>query len=168
MKYAFRSPDGSDYNPLIPTLGKARSPYARSVPSANTRPVSSLPNSGLVFDTLLKRDKFEPHPGGISSLFFAFANLVIHTCFNTDHKDSTLNNSSSYLDLGILYGTSQEGNDAVRRKNGTGQIWNDVFADSRLLLMPPSTCALLVLLSRNHNVRVISILVADFLLYVYV
>ena len=159
MKYAFRSADGSDYNPLFPTLGQARSPYARSVPSKNTIPVSSLPDPGLLFDTLLKRDKFEPHPGGISSFFFAFANLIIHSCFNTDHSDYTINNASSYLDLSILYGTSQKENDAVRRKNGTGQLWNDVFADSRLLMMPPSTCALLVLLSRNHNVGIIFILV---------
>lgn len=159
VKYAFRSADGSDYNPLFPTLGQARSPYARSVPSKNTIPVSSLPDPGLVFDTLLKRDKFESHPGGISSLFFAFANLVIHSCFNTDHSDYTINNASSYLDLSILYGTSQKENDAVRRKNGTGQLWNDVFADSRLLMMPPSTCALLVLLSRNHNVGIIFLVV---------
>lgn len=79
-----------------------------------------------------------------------------------------INNSSSYLDLSILYGGSQKDNDAVRRKDGTGQLWNDVFADSRLLLMPPSTCALLVLLSRNHNVGTISILVIDLLLSVHV
>ena len=36
-------------------------------------------------------------------------------------------------------------------KDGSGKLWNDVFADSRLLLMPPSACALLVLLNRNHN-----------------
>lgn len=161
VKYAFRSADGSDYNPIFPTLGKAGSPYARSVPSKNTIPVSSLPDPGLVFDTLLKRDKFEPHPGGISSLFFAFANLVIHSCFNTDHRDYTINNASSYLDLSILYGSSQEDNDAVRMKDGTGQLWPDVFADSRLLLMPPSTCALLVLLSRNHNVSNNFVLAVD-------
>ncbi|KAK0495168.1 hypothetical protein EDD18DRAFT_1013224, partial [Armillaria luteobubalina] len=37
-------------------------------------------------------------------------------------------------------------------KDGTGRLWEDVFADSRLLRMPAASCALLVLLCRNHNV----------------
>jgi len=150
-KYAYRSADGSNYNVLFPAMGKARTPYARSVPSAGNNIPSNLPDAGLVFDTLLKRDKFVPHPGGISSCFFAFANLVIHSIFNTDHRDWTINNSSSYLDLSILYGSSDREVDAVRRKDGTGRLWEDVLADSRLLFMPPSTCALLVIFSRNHN-----------------
>ncbi|KAJ7453414.1 hypothetical protein FB451DRAFT_1001487, partial [Mycena latifolia] len=36
-------------------------------------------------------------------------------------------------------------------KNGRGRLHEDVFSDSRLLLNPPSTCASLVLLRRNHN-----------------
>lgn len=38
-------------------------------------------------------------------------------------------------------------------KDGTGRLWDDVFADRRLLFMPPATSALLVLFCRNHNVR---------------
>ncbi|ESK85272.1 heme peroxidase [Moniliophthora roreri MCA 2997] len=151
IKYAFRSADGSDYNPLFPALGKARTPYARSVPSIKLPPLSSLPDPGLVFDTLLRRDKFVEHPGGVSSLFFAFADLVIHSIFNTDPKDPTINNTSSYLDLSILYGSSDAEVNSVRRKDGTGRLWDDVFADGRLLLMPPASCALLILLCRNHN-----------------
>ncbi|KAL0563971.1 hypothetical protein V5O48_018086 [Marasmius crinis-equi] len=151
IEYAYRSSDGSGYNPLFPTLGKAGTPYARSVPSTRSPPLSSLPDSGLVFDTLLKREKFVKHPGGISSLFFAFANLVIHSVFNTDIDHSTVNNSSSYLDLSILYGNSDEQVMKVRKQDGTGKMLEDVFADARLLLMPPATCALLVLLCRNHN-----------------
>ena len=155
VKYAFRSADGSNYNPLFPTMGQVGSPYARSVPSANHTPKSALPDAGLVFDTLLRRNEFQPHPGGLSSLFFAFADLVIHDVFNTDHQDSTINNASSYVDLGILYGTSDRAVDSVRRKDGTGRLLDDVFADSRLLFMPPSVCALLVLFNRNHNVSVV-------------
>jgi linoleate 10R-lipoxygenase len=124
------------------------------VPSLNLTSTASLPDAGLIFDNLLKRDKFVPHPGGLSSMFFAFANLVIHSIFNTNHQDCTINKASSYLDLSPLYGSSKEQVDQVRRKDGTGRLWEDVFADSRLLLMPPSVCALLVLLCRNHNVRV--------------
>ncbi|KAF9472703.1 hypothetical protein BDN70DRAFT_777432, partial [Pholiota conissans] len=60
-------------------IGMAGSPYARSVASTNNSPKTALPDPGLMFDTLLKRDRFEQHPGGISSLFFAFADLVIHS-----------------------------------------------------------------------------------------
>ena len=152
VNYAYRSADGSNYNPLIPSLGMAGSPYARSVPSQHCLSPAALPPPELVFDTLLKRDKFVPHPGGISSLFFAFADLIIHNIFNTDAKDWTKNNASSYLDLSPLYGTSQEEVDLVRKHDGTGKLHNDVFADARLIYMPPAVCALLVLLSRNHNV----------------
>ncbi|CCM06203.1 uncharacterized protein FIBRA_08446 [Fibroporia radiculosa] len=151
IKYAFRSANGSNYNVLQPSLGMAGSPYARSVPSTNPVPPCYLPDPDLVFDTLLKRDSFEPHPGGISSLFFAFADLVIHSIFSTDPADWTRNNVSSYLDLSPLYGSSQEQVDSVRRKDGTGRLWEDVFADGRLLFMPPSVGALLVLFCRNHN-----------------
>lgn len=133
-------------------MGQAGSPYARSVPSTHHVPNSALPDAGLVFDTLLRRENFEPHPGKISSLFFAFADLVIHTIFNTDLLDSTINNASSYLDLSILYGNSDKDVDNVRRFDGSGMMLDDVFADSRLLFMPPSVCALLILFNRNHNV----------------
>ena len=151
--YAFRIADGSYNNVLIPNLGKAGSPYARSVPSSRLLPSFALPDAGLVFDTLLKRDEFVPHPGGMSSLFFAFADLVIHSIFNTNPRDWRINDSSSYLDLSILYGNNDAQVDSVRRKDGSGKLWDDVFADSRLLHMPPASCALLILLNRNHNVR---------------
>lgn len=79
---SFRTDDGSNYNPAIPNLGKAGTPYARTVPSTRLTPQSALPDPGLVFDLLLKRDTskpFEAHPGGLSSMFFALANLVIHS-----------------------------------------------------------------------------------------
>jgi linoleate 10R-lipoxygenase len=159
VPYAFRAADGSNYNPLFPTLGKAGSPYARSVPSTNNSPKNALPDPGLLFDTLLKRDKFKPHPDGISSLFFGFADLVIHSIFNTDHTNpqSAINSTSSYLDLSVLYGNSDKDIARLRLGDGTGRLHNDVFADWRLLHMPPASCALLVLLSRNHNVRVLCV-----------
>lgn len=80
--YAFRTDDGSNYNPGFPNLGRAGMPYARTVPSSRRAPHSALPDPGLVFDLLLKRDPkepFEAHPGGLSSMFFGLANLVIHS-----------------------------------------------------------------------------------------
>ncbi|TRM59046.1 heme peroxidase [Schizophyllum amplum] len=153
VSYAYRSADGSYYNPLFPTLGMAGTPYARSVPSTLCTPLNNLPDAGLVFDTLLRRKEgtFKPHEGGMSSLFFAMADLIIHCIFDTDHQDVTKNNVSSYLDLSVLYGSSEAQMDSVRRFDGTGRLWDDVFADRRLMLMPPSACALLVLFCRNHN-----------------
>ncbi|KAJ3876227.1 heme peroxidase [Lentinula edodes] len=168
VNYAYRSADGSYYNPLIPSMGQAGTPYARSVPGAAQTNLKNLPDPGLVFDTLLKRptkaegsgeeeDGFTPHPGGVSSLFFALADLIIHSIFNTKPQNPTVNNTSSYLDLSVLYGSSEKEVQSVRRKDekgrpdGTGRLYEDVFADSRLLLMPPAACALLVLFSRNHN-----------------
>ncbi|KAH7919845.1 heme peroxidase [Leucogyrophana mollusca] len=152
VPYIFRSANGSNYNGLAPSLGQAGQPYARSVPSTHLTPVSCLPDPGLVFDTLLRRGgDFVPHPGGLSSLFFAFADLIIHSIFCTDSQDWNINNASSYLDLSVIYGNSQDQVDSVRRKDGTGRLWEDVFADSRLLFMPPSVCALAILMSRHHN-----------------
>jgi len=92
------------------------------------------------------------HPGGISSLFFAFADLVIHSIFNTNHDDPTINDASSYLDLSVLYGSNEDQVKSIRKHDGTGMLKPDTFADARLLMMPPAACALLILLNRNHNV----------------
>jgi prostaglandin-endoperoxide synthase 2 len=138
----------------MPSLGMAGSPYARSVASQRCLPSAALPPADLVFDTLLKRDKFVEHPGGISSLFFAFADIIIHNIFDTDPtvRGWTTNRASSYLDLSPLYGSSREAVNSVRRHDGTGRLHEDVFADPRLLNMPPAVCVLLVIFNRNHNV----------------
>lgn len=79
-------------------MGKAGTPYARSVQQITALPDNALPDPGLIFDTLLRREKvrfryrklkvltdcmhivqFVPHPAGLSSMMFSFAALVIHT-----------------------------------------------------------------------------------------
>jgi len=106
-----------------------------------------------VFGHLLRRrdNDFIPHSGGLSSLFFAFADLIIHSIFNTNSLDWTINDASSYLDLSIVYGSSVEQVESMRKKDGTGKIWNDAFADGRLHFMPPSVFALVVLFRRHHS-----------------
>ncbi|KAG1740940.1 heme peroxidase [Suillus lakei] len=153
VPYVFRSADGSNYSMSTSNLGQAGQPYARSVPSTHVSSHHPLPDPGEVFDTLLRRSQndFVPHPGGLSSLFFAFADLIIHSIFNTNSHDWTINNASSYLDLSIVYGHNEEQVNSIRKKDGTGHIWEDVFADKRLLFMPPSVGALAVLFSRHHN-----------------
>ncbi|CAL1708758.1 unnamed protein product [Somion occarium] len=150
--WQFRSADGSRNNPLIPELGKAGLPYARSVQGKHPFASNGLPDTGLVFDSLLKARDWKPHPGGNSSLTFAYASLVTHQLFRTDPRDMTKNNTSSYLDLSILYGINQDQQDSVRNKAaGRGWLWPDSFAEDRLILVPPASSALLVILSRNHN-----------------
>ena len=51
----------------------------------------------------------------------------------------------------LIYGNNLEEQKGVRAFDGYGHIWNDTFADSRLLRMPPASPALLVLFCRNHN-----------------
>ncbi|KAK4057316.1 hypothetical protein OIO90_001813 [Microbotryomycetes sp. JL221] len=135
-KDRFRTADGSRNNIAMPDLGRAGTPYAKSVPACRPTP-TNLPAPSVVFDALLKRRKFTPHPSGIS-------------CFQTSTKDRHINETSSYLDLSPLYGNNQEEQDKVRTKR-KGEIWPDVIASERLMLMPPSVAALLIAFSRNHN-----------------
>jgi linoleate 10R-lipoxygenase len=150
-KYAWRSADGSGNNVDIPDMGKAGMPYSRSVQQTHPIPQNELPDANLVFDTLLKRQGFVPHPAGLSSLMFSFAALVIHTIFRTSHSDVNINETSSYVDLAPLYGHNQKTQDRVRKRDGRGMLYPDVFVEDRLLLLPPAVCVLLVLFSRNHN-----------------
>ncbi|KAI0091665.1 linoleate diol synthase [Irpex rosettiformis] len=150
-QYSWRSADGSGNNLSDPDMGKADTPYARSVQMGTALPPQELPDPGLIFDTLLRREKFVPHPAGLSSMMFAFAALVIHTVFRTSHTNTEINETSSYIDLAPLYGTNQEAQDKVRTRNGRGTLRPDTFAEDRLLLLPPAVCVLLVVFNRNHN-----------------
>jgi linoleate 10R-lipoxygenase len=79
--------------------------------------------------------------------------LSSYSVFRTSHRDVNINETSSYLDLSPLYGYDQASQDKVRKRDGRGMLYNDVFAEERLLFLPPAVCALLVLFCRNHNVR---------------
>ena len=73
-------------------------------------------------------------------------------CFRTSHRDVNINETSSYVDLAPLYGNNQAQQNKLRVRDGRGLLFPDVFAEDRLLLLPPAVCVLLVLFSRNHNV----------------
>lgn len=130
--FAFRAADGSNNNLDMPDLGKAGTPYARSVQQLHPLPRNQMPDAGLLFDTLLRRDEvslhattfviarslafqwqFREHPAGLSSLMFAFAALVIHSIFRTNHRNPNLNMTSGYVDLAPLYGNDQVTQDKV-------------------------------------------------------
>lgn len=89
--------------------------------------------------------------------------------FQTKAKDPNISDSSSYLDLTPLYGSSladQEGDKEPpegQRSRGDwdldrgihtmerGLLKPDVFVERRLLGQPPGVCALLVMYNRFHN-----------------
>lgn len=98
----YRRHDGGANNLWDPEMGKAGSPYCRSVPPRKAKG-QSLPDVELVFEKLLKRKgAFRPHPSGLNRLFFSFATIVIHECFQTSRPDQWINETSSYVDLSTL------------------------------------------------------------------
>ncbi|KAJ1708427.1 fatty acid oxygenase PpoC [Aspergillus flavus] len=148
-EYSYRSADGSNNNPTLPWLGAANTPYARSIAPLTIQP-GGLPDAGLVFDSLFAREKFNPHPNKVSSLFFDWASLIIHDIFQTDHANPHINKTSGYLDLSILYGDVQEEQDLIRTHRD-GKLKPDSFSEPRLQAFPAACCVMLVMLNRFHN-----------------
>lgn len=146
----YRRHDGGGNNHWAPEMGKAGTPYCRSVPPSKAVG-PNLPDVELVFEKLLKRKgPFRPHPSGLNRLFFSFATIVIHECFQTNRKNQWINETSSYVDLSTLYGNTGEEQKRVRTyENGT--IYADSIASERIMLMPPGVVAVLIMFSRNHN-----------------
>ncbi|KAH8900626.1 linoleate diol synthase [Thozetella sp. PMI_491] len=148
MKY--RRHDGGNNNPWLPEMGKAGSPYSRSVPPLQPKG-PNLPDPELVYEHLLRRNgPFRPHPSGLNRLFFSFATLVIHECFQTNRSNQWINDTSSYVDLSTLYGNT-EVEQKRTRTFVNGQIFPDSIASERIMMMPPGVIALLLMFSRNHN-----------------
>ncbi|KAL8737471.1 MAG: hypothetical protein Q9181_001659, partial [Wetmoreana brouardii] len=148
-KYVYRQPDGSYNNPLYPQLGAANTPYARSV-NPNVLSPGAMPDPGLIFDSVMARNKFKEHPNKVSSVFFYWASLIIHDLFQTDHRDFSNSQTSSYLDLSTLYGDTAEDQNAIRTFKD-GKLKADCFSESRLLGFPPGCGVFLILLNRFHN-----------------
>ncbi|KAK2747999.1 hypothetical protein FQN57_001590 [Myotisia sp. PD_48] len=147
--FIYRTADGSNNNPLFPQLGAANTPYARSV-IPETIQLGSLPDPGLIFDSIFARQKFIPHPNGVSSIFFQWASLIIHDLFQTDYKNPTISRTSSYLDLSTLYGDNQEEQNQIRTFKD-GKLKPDCYSEPRLLAFPPACSVILIMLNRFHN-----------------
>jgi len=62
---------------MAPAIGAANTPYARSVRPQTLRPVD-LPDPGDLFDNLMARNTFTPHPARLSSVLFYLASIIIH------------------------------------------------------------------------------------------
>lgn len=70
--------------------------------------------------------------------------------FRTNEHDYNKVDSSSYLDLGPLYGHNEEQQAAVRTFVD-GKLKPDAFSEVRVLGFSPGVCALLVSFNRFHN-----------------
>lgn len=146
----YRRHDGGGNNPWHPEMGKAGSPYSRNVPPMKPKG-PNLPDVEAVYDALLRREgPFRKHPSGLNRMFFAFATVVIHECFQTSRKDPFINETSSYVDLSTLYGNTGEEQERVRTYEN-GLIHPDSVASERIMMMPPPVVAVLIMFSRHHN-----------------
>ncbi|KAF4981845.1 hypothetical protein FZEAL_2424 [Fusarium zealandicum] len=148
-KYRFRQPDGSLNNFYIPRLGAARTPYSRSVRPKGMS-LGAQPDPEAIFESVMAREGFKRNPNNVSSILWYWATIIIHDLFWTNMKDPNQNDSSSYLDLSPLYGSTEEARDSIRTFKD-GQLKPDCFADKRLIGNPPGVCILLVMFNRFHN-----------------
>ncbi|ORX79734.1 heme peroxidase [Basidiobolus meristosporus CBS 931.73] len=151
-EYGYREADGSNNSVIYPNMGKANTPYARSVTSKRIRLTDNyLPAPDVLFDTLLDRgDKFVPHPFNINTLLFHLATLITHDLFHSSPTNPMINQATSYADLSVLYGDSKESQWSIRTGK-KGLIRPDSFADRRVTFLLPGVGALLIVFSRNHN-----------------
>lgn len=149
--FHYRMPDGSFNNILEPHLGRAGSPYAKLVRSSK-RLHGVKPDAGQLFDLLMARgeDDFKENPAGISSMFFYHSAIIIHDLFRTSRTDMNKSDTSSYLDLAPLYGSSLRDQLKVRTMKG-GKLKPDTFHEERLIGQPGGVNVLLVLYNRFHN-----------------
>ena len=149
--FVYRQPDGSKNNYAIPHIGAAGMPYARTVTPKTLRS-GTMPDPGVLFDTVMARKNPEgqEHPNKISSILFYLASIIIHDCFKTNRQDYTVSDTSSYLDLAPLYGSTWEDQKRMRTMSD-GKLKPDCYSETRLLGFPPGVGAILIMFNRYHN-----------------
>lgn len=86
-QFQYRQADSSYNNVMYPHLGKAGSPYARSVKPMTKMP-GALPDPYLVFDSIFSRGPNDEHyrenDNNVSSMLFYTAGIIIHGWFSDD------------------------------------------------------------------------------------
>ena len=150
-EYMYRQPDGSGNNYKVPHIGAAKRPYARTVTPLTTQS-GELPDPGVLFDSVMARKdpKGKTHPNKVSSMLFYLASIIIHDVFKTNRYDYNISDTSSYLDLAPLYGSTWEDQKRMRTLVD-GKIKPDCFSEVRLLTFPAGVGALLIMFNRYHN-----------------
>ena len=83
-------------------------------------------------------------------MLFYHASIIIHDIFRTSRTDMNKSDTSSYLDLAPLYGSSLRDQLSVRTMEG-GKLKPDTFHEKRLLGQPGGVNVMLVLYNRLHN-----------------
>ena len=78
------------------------------------------------------------------------ASIIIHDIFRTNRADTNISDTSSYLDLAPLYGSSLKEQLSIRTMK-EGKPKPDTFAEKRLLGQPSEVNIILVLYNRFHN-----------------
>ncbi|KAH8810840.1 putative fatty acid oxygenase PpoA [Xylogone sp. PMI_703] len=145
----YRQPDGSYNNLLLPDLGRADTPYARTGKPQGIQNVA-LPDPGDVFDMLFARSEKKSHPNKLSSLFFSMAAVISHDLFQTNPHNPEYSQTSHYADLSPLYGNNWEEQKQMRTYLD-GRLKPDCFASKRILSLHPSAGILLIMFNRFHN-----------------
>ncbi len=104
-QYQWRSPDGFGNSVENPQLGRAGTPYARSVQGKHPLPSTSLPDPGLVFDTLLcARDVSVPSALGtkftddVTVATTSWEELLVDLCLCVDRHPLAFQDGSPRLD----------------------------------------------------------------------
>jgi hypothetical protein len=146
--HQYRTPDGSYNNILSPDLGRAGTPYAKSVLTSK-KLHGVKPDPGLLFDLLMSRDEdtFKENPAGISSILFYHASIIVHDIFRTNRTNNNISDTSSYLDLAPLYGSSLADQLEIRTMK-EGKLKPDTFHEKRLLGQPPGVNVMLIMYSK--------------------
>ena len=154
----WRTYDGSGQYPALPFLGGAGAPYSLCVKS--THEPKDLPSAKTVVEKLHLRSPtsggFLAHPNDVSGVLLAMATLVAKELGlgSDDAGDAqsgagAINGRSSYLDLQLLYGRSEEECAAIR-EGASGRVKADAIA-ARGKAVGAAVEALLTVFSRNHN-----------------
>lgn len=80
-QFVYRQADGGYNNIQDPNLGRAGSPYARSVKPMIKMP-GAPPDAYTVFDSIFSRgpsgENYRPHNNNVSSMLFYIASIIIH------------------------------------------------------------------------------------------
>lgn len=76
--------------------------------------------------------------------------LTASDVFRTNRKDPNISDTSSYLDLAPLYGSSEEDQKKIRTFKD-GKLKPDTFSEERLIGQPAGVCVMLVMYNRFHN-----------------
>lgn len=150
-EYDYRQPDGSKNSLQYPHIGKAGMPYARTTAPQSLKQ-GAMPDPGVLFDTVMARKdpNGKDHPNRVSSMLFYLASIIIHDAFKTNRNDYNYSDTSSYLDLAPLYGSTWADQKRMRTMKD-GKIKLDCFSETRLLTFPPGVGALLIMFNRYHN-----------------